>query len=165
MLAVLQTPISSVRSLTCCTTATLPPPLLQVYSYMLRPLGHCLRNHSIYNMCHFSCPASFIPFCSLQPAAATPPRFFPHPQVYSYMLRPLGHFMAELCDGSADASDANGGPPCACDRASGGGSSSQCASVTGFELHLVMEYCPMVRPDCCFAPASVAAGLLSCVAL
>jgi hypothetical protein len=63
------------------------------------------------------------------------------------MLRPLGHFMADMCDGSADASNDNGGP-CACDRASGGGSSSQRAAVTGFELHLVMEYCPMVRLGC-----------------
>jgi hypothetical protein len=61
------------------------------------------------------------------------------------MLRPLGHFMADACDGSGDNSDA-GNANGACERASGGGSSSQPrASVTGYELHLVMEYCPMVR--------------------
>ncbi|WIA33945.1 hypothetical protein OEZ86_007040 [Tetradesmus obliquus] len=58
-------------------------------------------------------------------------------QVYSYMLRPLGHFMAD--QGSGDSSGAGHGG----ERASGGGSSSQRASVTGYELHLVMEYCPM----------------------
>jgi hypothetical protein len=76
-------------------------------------------------------------------------------QVYTYNLRPMGH-LVRIDEGSAGGSGTGGSSSfkaahqqqqqqCAI-RGSGAScdSCSSHAAVTGYELQLVMEYCPMV---------------------
>jgi hypothetical protein len=75
-------------------------------------------------------------------------------QVYTYNLRPIGH-LVRVDDTSANGSGTGGSsnfkaaqqPQQQCAVRGSGASCDSCtsnAAVTGYELQLVMEYCPMV---------------------